>query len=243
MKTETSLRTLRLLTGAVLVSMISSCALPPREAMRIIQRDGLIPYITSDYSSYAGSGAYASTAPLQFNSRVPYVEPRPMSPIPYRTTYHTNRYTQANYNQSPYQPRTVTSHSSYRPNTVHRRSPSTMPAKEKSVVNTERIKPTVTPDIVAEAPQKPAIESLPYGTPVAGRPGMVTSPFAQKQQLVDVTGMAAGDTVKDPYSGKLFRVPPTAQAAATIPKTASESPAADKPAEKPVTSAPEEPKP
>lgn len=32
---------------------------------------------------------------------------------------------------------------------------------------------------------------------------MVTSPFAQKQQLVNVTGMAPGDTVKDPYLGSI----------------------------------------
>jgi hypothetical protein len=67
---------------------------------------------------------------------------------------------------------------------------------------------------------------------------MVTSPFAQKQQLVDVTGMAPGDTVKDPYSGKLFRVPPTQQvSAATTPKTApATEPAAEK--EKPASKTP-----
>jgi hypothetical protein len=42
---------------------------------------------------------------------------------------------------------------------------------------------------------------------------MVNSPYANKSQLVDVAGMSPGQTVKCPYSGKLFRVPPTQQAA------------------------------
>ena len=41
---------------------------------------------------------------------------------------------------------------------------------------------------------------------------MVNSPFAGKTQLVDVSGMSAGQTVKCPYTGKLFKVPPTQQA-------------------------------
>jgi hypothetical protein len=92
----------------------------------------------------------------------------------------------------------------------------------------------------AQAPAKKPAEALPYGSPVSGRPGMVTSPFAQKQQLVDVTGMAPGDTVKDPYSGKLFRVPPTQQAsAATTPKTApAPEPAAEKEKPAPETTSP-----
>ena len=69
------------------------------------------------------------------------------------------------------------------------------------------------------------MDSLPYGTPVPGRPGMVNSPFAEKQQLVDVTGMAPGEAVKDPYSGKLFRVPPAQQAAAE--KTEPATPATE----------------
>ncbi len=53
-----------------------------------------------------------------------------------------------------------------------------------------------------------ATPELPYGTPIAGRPGFVNSPFAAKHQLVDVTGLPVGMEVKCPYTGKLFRVPP-----------------------------------
>lgn len=59
-------------------------------------------------------------------------------------------------------------------------------------------------------------DSLPFGTPVPGRPGLVNSPYAGKYQLVDVTGLNIGQEIKCPYSGKLFRVPPAVQASNTI---------------------------
>lgn len=48
---------------------------------------------------------------------------------------------------------------------------------------------------------------IPYGTPVPGKPGFVTSPFAPKDRYVDVRGFPPGSEVKDPYSGKIFLVP------------------------------------
>lgn len=93
--------------------------------------------------------------------------------------------------------------------------------------------PTVENKSAAPAPAKPSVaatttptksEDLPYGSPVAGRPGLVNSPYAGKMQLVDVTGLKPGQEVKCPYSGKLFRVPPGA--------TATAKQAADEPAKK-----------
>ena len=49
---------------------------------------------------------------------------------------------------------------------------------------------------------------LPYGIPVPGRKGMVTSPYLpEKDEYIDVTGFASGSVVKDPYTGKFFLVP------------------------------------
>jgi hypothetical protein len=49
--------------------------------------------------------------------------------------------------------------------------------------------------------------NLPYGTPVPGQSGLVTSPFAPDSGYVDVSGFPHGTKVKDPYTGKIFLTP------------------------------------
>ena len=49
---------------------------------------------------------------------------------------------------------------------------------------------------------------LPYGIPVPGRKGMVTSPYTPEDgKYIDVTSFASGSVVKDPYTGKFLLVP------------------------------------
>jgi hypothetical protein len=49
---------------------------------------------------------------------------------------------------------------------------------------------------------------LPYGVPVPGRKGMVTSPYLPEEgKYIDVTDFPSGSMVKDPYTGKFFLVP------------------------------------
>ena len=48
---------------------------------------------------------------------------------------------------------------------------------------------------------------LSYGTPVPGKPGLVTSPYAPNSGYIDVRGFAPGTPVKDPYTGKIFLTP------------------------------------
>ncbi len=58
-----------------------------------------------------------------------------------------------------------------------------------------------------EPKPKPAPdESLPYGVPVAGKAGVVYSPYDSTKQI-DVKGLAPGTVMKDPWSKKRFRVP------------------------------------
>jgi len=57
------------------------------------------------------------------------------------------------------------------------------------------------------APAEKAKEDMPYGIPVPGRKGMVTSPYLPEGNYIDVSAFAPGSAVKDPYTGKIFRVP------------------------------------
>jgi hypothetical protein len=56
-------------------------------------------------------------------------------------------------------------------------------------------------------PAKLALGDLPFGVPVPNRPGFVVSPYSPNGGYVDVNGYASGSPVKDPYTGKVFRVP------------------------------------
>jgi len=213
---------LRLLSMILMIGGLSSCQLPPRYAMREIQSKGLFNYLSTDYSSVSPQ-YYASAAPFQVHQ--PYAQPRPVKQIPYRSTYHSNRHLKSDYNQVPYRPKRVASSSTpsrtrnYRNYDDVTPTPSPQPSVTSRPTESTPERPVVaapkpTAPTSPEAASKPE-EVLPYGTPVAGRPGMVVSPYtdATKKQLVDVTGLVAGEKVKDPYSGKLFRVPPTQQAA------------------------------
>jgi hypothetical protein len=74
------------------------------------------------------------------------------------------------------------------------------PSKEEEFTGTVRG--------VSAADLEKAKAGLPYGIPVPGRKGMVTSPYTPEEgKYVDVTGFASGSVVKDPYTGKFFLVP------------------------------------
>ena len=74
------------------------------------------------------------------------------------------------------------------------------PSKEEEFTGTVRR--------VSAADMEKAKAGLPYGIPVPGRRGMVTSPYLpEEDKYIDVTDFASGSVVKDPYTGKFFLVP------------------------------------
>ena len=77
--------------------------------------------------------------------------------------------------------------------------PSQPPKEEESAGPVRRISAAEIEKIKAD---------LPYGVPVPGRKGMVTSPYLpEEDKYIDVTDFASGSAVKDPYTEKFFLVP------------------------------------
>ena len=59
----------------------------------------------------------------------------------------------------------------------------------------------------ATAARKNRSSDLPYGIPVPGKQGLVTSPFSPDSGYIDVRSFPPGTEVKDPYTGKSFLTP------------------------------------
>jgi hypothetical protein len=116
----------------------------------------------------------------------PQPEPQSTRPQPTKTTYATRRSTSRAAPAAAATPRAVA-------------QPSQPPKEEESAGTVRR---------VSAADIEKAKAGLPYGIPVPGRKGMVTSPYLpEEDKYIDVTDFASGSVVKDPYTGKFFLVP------------------------------------
>jgi hypothetical protein len=80
------------------------------------------------------------------------------------------------------------------------------PAPDVTSSPTPKFAPSVRTASVAP-PAKGKKRDSPFGIPVPGKQGFVTSPFSPDGNHVDVRAFAPGTEVKDPYTGKIFRVP------------------------------------
>jgi hypothetical protein len=82
------------------------------------------------------------------------------------------------------------------------------PAQQATnVVQEAKFTPTITVMRASAVPAEKAKGDMPYGIPVPGQKGMVTSPYLPEANYIDVSGFAPGSAVKDPYTGKIFLVP------------------------------------
>ena len=241
-------RLLAMLAPAVL---LVQCSMPPQQAWSYIQANGLLPYLSQRPSPpFRSGGSYAQRYSYPQRRSTPAAGwfSNWSSGMPNRIRYSdsgSSGYAANNY----FSPRTSSSSSPrYVPRSKSGRQPDDRSPAVKIPVDEPAPAPQIAnhPATVNTAPQSnggvatstPATDNLPYGTAVPGRMNMVNSPHAGKTQLVDVSGMSAGQTVKCPYTGKLFKVPPTQQAAnrveprleskAEAPKTGEETKAGDK---------------
>jgi len=71
----------------------------------------------------------------------------------------------------------------------------------------EKVTSTVTVQRASTVPAEKAKGDLPYGIPVPGHKGMVTSPYSPEGNYIDVSVFPPGSAVRDPYTGKVFLVP------------------------------------
>ena len=83
-----------------------------------------------------------------------------------------------------------------------RASPVEEPSKP---LKEEKPAPTVLPASAASAAK--AKGDMPYGIPVPNRKGLVISPYLPEGNYIDVSAFLPGAAVRDPYTGKIFRVP------------------------------------
>ena len=78
----------------------------------------------------------------------------------------------------------------------------TNPVQEEKVTP-----PTITVLRASAVPVEKAKGDMPYGIPVPGHKGMVTSPYSPEGNYIDVSAFTPGSAVRDPYTGKIFLVP------------------------------------
>jgi hypothetical protein len=82
------------------------------------------------------------------------------------------------------------------------------PIEQPTVVaQQQKVNPTVTLMRASAAPPEKAKGDLPYGIPVSGQKGIVTSPYLPEGGYIDVRAFAPGSAVRDPYTRKIFLVP------------------------------------
>lgn len=205
------------LTAALL---LCQCSMPPRQAWRYIQTNGLLTYLNHSSPPFGAGPAYRQRYATRTYSR------------PSNNWY--SNWSSGMPNRIHYAPSTSTTNRYYSATPPYKSTrPSSRPRVSEPAprVSMPVEEPSAAPKIVKKDPPSPpssttpatsrsdgpapaakSVADLPYGSPVPGRTNMVNSPYAGKTQLVDVSGMGPGQTVKCPYTGKLFKVPPTQQA-------------------------------
>jgi hypothetical protein len=185
-------------------SFLSDLEIQPKQTRRFIELSAmkmkplllvLIPFLVL-------SGPYVNAGPVgNFFKKVGQSISKPLQPQPEPQPQPQPQSTRPQPTKTPHATRRPTSRAApaaaATPPGVGQTS---QPPKEEESTGTVRH--------VSAADMEKAKAGLPYGIPVPGRKGMVTSPYTPDEgKYVDVTGFASGSVVKDPYTEKFFLVP------------------------------------
>ena len=128
---------------------------------------------------------------------------------PFEDVFRSIRNTFARPTPKPQQPQ---------PHRTNRKQNNETPPSDASDASNSQTSPSPTPSpappnrnnvcvAMATAVRKSGKGDLPYGIPVPGKQGLVTSPFSPDSGYIDVRGFPPGTEVKDPYTGKSFLTP------------------------------------
>ena len=104
----------------------------------------------------------------------------------------------------------TTTHASRRPTSLQSNLVGASPTpleQPTDLVKEEKVTPTVVVLRAVAVPPEKAKGDMPYGIPVPGHKGMVTSPYSPEGNYIDVSAFASGSAVRDPFTGKMFLVP------------------------------------
>ena len=104
------------------------------------------------------------------------------------------------------------------PHRVNHKTSNEAPPSDATDVSNTRFGPTPTPVPAPPNPNNVHVAKaiavpknrkgdLPYGIPVPGKQGLVTSPFSPDSGYIDVRSFPPGTQVRDPYTGKIFLTP------------------------------------
>ena len=213
-----------------------SCKLPPRETWNQVQQRGLLPVLFQPAPSTllpppsrsvsqvpagpaeplkirAGAASGNRQKPVHHSgsrpSRLCFQSPYPRKQIVDVSPFAAGTEVRCPYTMQPFQV----------PDFTDPPPPLVRPQPQRSIAEIASLRadspalaaadhvPLLIPNPAPPPATTITVPEIPLGSRVPGRPGFVYSPFAQKNQLVDVAGIAPGVEVKCPYSNQLFRVP------------------------------------
>lgn len=148
--------------------------------------------------SIDSDSVYLGPKPTRTMSTQPSVSNGPVRLKPFRSS------TRNNVAPTPKPTRKVSTNPTPKQTSKPTPTPTPKPVSKRQTAPTPNLEG---PEPIVETAPKKVDEPPSFASPVPGKKGYVTSPYSPDAGFIDVTGLDPGSLAKDPYSGKVFRVP------------------------------------